>query len=122
MGLASGDSGGVGHQFIPFSAKKTLSSTGRMFRIIILHEAVIMWIKSSNKWHKKLIKDVAVKFCIHQSIKDTRFSGSIPANSSAHINFCGMFGVGFIARFSVPSFGSRIYDATPSAPMSRHSK
>ena len=50
MGLASGDSGGVVHQFTPLVLTKLLDKLRYMFRIVILHEAMSIREDVTNEW------------------------------------------------------------------------
>ena len=63
-----------------------LRSSGRVFRVIVLHEPVIGKL-SSDKGYKGRLQNVAEEISIHDAVKDANLCGTMSANSRQDMNF-----------------------------------
>ena len=70
-----------------------------MFRIVVLHEAVIIWIDSLDEWHQVFIQYLTIHLRIHDSTENAGLGCPIPGDTSPHMHFHRMFWAGFMARF-----------------------
>ena len=50
MGLQPGDSARVFHQLTPSSVKKALYHPGGVLGVIVLHQAMTIWVNPANEW------------------------------------------------------------------------
>ena len=89
IGLRSGDSGTVFHQFMPLSSKK-LSQNRTMFRVIILHKLVAVREFVTDKGEQANSKDFNIQWGIHCTLKDYYISRSFQTNACPHMYFDGM--------------------------------
>ena len=58
-----------------------------MFRVIVLHEPVLIWVNFSNKWCKCLVQYVGEEEMAHDSFEYTCGCASSPTNPSPNLHF-----------------------------------
>ena len=63
-----------------------------MFRIIILHELVVISKHIFKEWYKCTVENISVQRSIHFSFKDADPTPSLKADATPHMHFHRMFG------------------------------
>ena len=71
-----------------------------MLGIVVLHESVA-WKGLVDEWNERCLENAAVKFSIHDSIKDTYLCGAVSAYSCPDVNFKRMLRLWFSFRWLI---------------------
>lgn len=78
IGLKSGDSVGVHHQFMFFQSKNSLATCAwSVLGIVVLHESITSREIASNKWEQITFQHLNVEGCIHFSFKNANLCSSL---------------------------------------------
>lgn len=95
IGLLSGDSRGVCHQFIPFPLIKVAASIEVCFGSL----SCMNLCPSGYKWQQCCFQDLDEQWSIHYAINNTNSGSSSPTYPCPHIYLCGMLCLGFFLRW-----------------------
>ena len=102
IGLQSGNSGGIRHQYYSLFTKVLLSSSRHMFQIIILGKSVPTRVQCFNHGNQGLLQEVNVSHSIHAAFKNANSRSPFLAYGRPHMD------LGWVLRSRfVPWFKAR---------------